>query len=260
MRNCEYYSNYVMYRLGTLGVCFANAEEIEIANKRVQRLVSQILYNYRMRGYSNDEMNKLIIQSIDDNLKDIAKAIDYDINEAKAANSELSDEQKGMLITSLLSDINFCTLKMLGYTEYSFSNDCENITHSQVQTKSGDYRPLTYKDIEDTLGPDVVDKLGKAIKVLGELDAAVKHKANADNTNKTKSEESNSTKTEHSCGCKGTCKGKREEHHKMPTDDLENEIRRLRELRKNNANKVISVINEAYPEITDFFNGLFGLK
>ena len=36
MRNCEYYSNYVMYRLGTLGVCFANAEEIEIANKRVQ--------------------------------------------------------------------------------------------------------------------------------------------------------------------------------------------------------------------------------
>ena len=260
MRNCEYYSNYVMYRLGTLGVCFANAEEIKIANKRVQKLVSQVLYNYRMRGYSGEELDKIITKVIDSTIKDIAKAIDYDINEAKAANNELSDEQKRMLVTSLLSDINLCTLRMLGYTEYSFSNDCENITHRQVQTKSGDYRPLTYKDIEDTFGPDVVDKLGKAIKALGELDAAVKHKANADNTNKTNSEESNSTTTEHSCGCKGTCRGKREEHHKMPTDDLDNEIRRLRELRKNNANKVISVINEAYPEITDFFNGLFGLK
>ena len=260
MKDYEYYSNYVMYRLGTLGVCFANAEEIEIANKGVQKLVRQILYRYRMDGYSAEETDKFIIQSIDGNLKEIAAAIECDINAAKAANSELSDEQKRMLITSLLSDISLCTLRMLGYTEYSFSNDCENITHRQVQTKSGDYRPLTYKDIEDTLGPDVADKLGKAIKVLGELDAAVKYKANADNTNKTSSEESNNKTAEHSCGCKGTCRGKREEHHKMPTDDLENEIRRLRELRKNNANKVISVINEAYPEITDFFNQLFGLK
>lgn len=260
MRDYKYYSNYIMYRLGALGVCFANAEEIEIANKRVQKLVRQMLYRYRMDGYSAEELDKDIIHLIDGNLKEIADAIECDINAAKAANSELSDKQKGMLVTSLLSDINFCTLKMLAYTEYSFSNDCENITHSQVQTKSGDYRHLTYKDIKDTLGPDAVDKLGKVIKVLGELDAAVKHKVNADNMNKTSSEEPSNKTAEHSCGCKGTCRGKREEHHKMPTDDLENEIRRLRELRKNNANKVISVINEAYPEITDFFNGLFGLK
>lgn len=114
MKTLEYYLNYVMYKLGELGMCIEGVQEIGIANKRVRQMTRGLIDEVVGKYGDSTEVDDYIANALDENITLFAKTIKADIDTAKKSNGKIVEEQP----ENGSESSNSCT-----YNEYT--NSCD---------------------------------------------------------------------------------------------------------------------------------------
>lgn len=115
MKTLEYYLNYVMYKLGELGMCLEGVQEIGIANKRVRQVTRGLIDEVIGKYGDSTEVDEYIANALDENITLFAKTIQADIDTANNSNDKLVEEQS----ENDSESSNSCT-----YNEYT--NSCDD--------------------------------------------------------------------------------------------------------------------------------------
>lgn len=93
MKTLEYYLNYVMYKLGELGMCLEGVQEIGIANKRVRQMTRGLIDEVVGKYGDSTEVDEYIANALDENITLFAKTINADIDTANNSNDKIVTEQ-----------------------------------------------------------------------------------------------------------------------------------------------------------------------